>query len=194
MSDASTKSVGLRIAAWHRWLTGKAAAGPDAGEGSGDGQANIGALSDLRRCADGRDAMLTLAFGRLVATVHPAAATAGTSELSPEEIAALGRTALIMSRVERCGSGPPHAGYIPRMMAATAQGRAAPAVGPVRAAVLFAAPDADEACRCLLSLLPLLEDAILDPGRVYAAMRWWDSEKRRWAMDYHVMTAASAAA
>ena len=184
-----------RIAEWHRWLTGRTVAadeGPD--DRQADGTGNTGALADLRRCVDARDVMLTYAFGRLIVSMHPTAVVVGTSDLHPDDISALARTALILSRVDRCGFAAPHFGKVPWLMASAVGERKTSCVSLVRASVLFSAPDADEACRCLLGLLPLLQGGSpkLDPGDVHFAMRWWDKARRSWAMDYYAMAPRDA--
>lgn len=192
MSDNMQRQVGRRIASWHRWLTGRSATEEDDASKQKKFIGNIGALSDLRRCADARETMLTLGFGRLVAFVYPDAVVAGASSLHPDDISALARTALIMSRVDRCRSHAPDFGRIPRLMSAQVKNRGMPCVSFIRAAGLFSAPDAEEACRYLIGLLPLLSEGKpeLDPGHIYQAMRWWDDTRRGWAMDYHTFSAA----
>lgn len=190
MSDTKRRDFGRPIATWHRWLTGRSPLDEDDSSAEKKLAGNLRALSDLRRCTDARDAMLTIGFGRLVAFVHPAAAAMGATTLHPDEISALARTALIMSRVTRCRFQAPDFGRIPQMMSAQVKNRNMPCVSTNRAAVLFSAPDANEACRNILSILPLLRDGMpeLDPGHIYQAMRWWDDTRRRWAMDYHAFT------
>lgn len=184
MSGRTTKrtTIGDRIAVWHGWLRGTA---PES-EGGEARKGNAAALAELRRCSDTREVMLTWPFGRLVRMAFLRVADGGIEAVGGD-IAALARTALIMSRVRRAGAEPPTLGRVPRLMAQVAEGSRMPAVGRVRANVLFSSPDADEACRSLLSILPLLGggEPTLNAGHVHRAMRRWDNAKTDWAMDYY---------
>lgn len=181
MTDKSGPTrIGSRIAEWHLWLRGGEV--PDKG-GRKDGGA---ALAELRRCSDTREVMLTWPFGRLLRMAFPQVA-GGIKAVRGDDIAALARTALIMSRVGRCGAEPPTLGRVPRLMAQVAEGSRAAAVGRVRANVLLSAPDPDEACRSLLSVVPMLSggEPTIEPGHLYRAMRRWDETRVEWAMEYY---------
>lgn len=186
MSEREKTSLGHvreTITQWHGWLRGTVSEdGSDAPR-----KGNTAALAELRRCADARDVMLTWPFGRLVRLAFPAVEFSGVESLSRDDIAALAHTALIMSCAERAGAKPPTFGRVPRLMAQIPEGGRAPVVGRVRANVLLSSPDADEACRSILSVMPLLGDGkpTLDPGHLYHAMRRWDHVKTDWAMDYY---------
>jgi CRISPR type I-E-associated protein CasB/Cse2 len=183
VSERMTKGAesGRLIAEWHAWLRGTGSEDGDPRKG------NAAALAELRRCSDAREVMLTWPFGRLVRMVFPQVAGGGIETVHRDDIAALARTALIMSRVGRVGAEPLTLGRVPRLMAQTAEGSRVPAVGRVRANVLLSSPDPDEACRSLLSVLPLLGggEPTLDAGHVYRAMRRWNDVKTDWAMEYY---------
>ena len=185
MSEQTRTSLGdiaARISEWHSWLRG---AGSD-DQGGKARKRNTAALADLRRCSDTRDVMLTWPFGRLVRMAFPEVAERSVRDaVSAADIAALARTALLMSRASRVTTGPK--GRVPRLMAEIPEGSRIPAVGRGRANILLSSPDPDEACRSLLSLMPLLGggEPALDPGDLYRAMRWWDGTKTDWAMNYY---------
>lgn len=178
-----TAAIGRAIADWHFWLRG---ANLDE-DGGGGRKANTAALAELRRCTDAREVMLTWPFGRLVRMAFPQTQRDGVAAVTRHEIEALARAALVISRARET-SGDAARSSVPRLMAAVPEGGNHPAVGRVRANVLLSAPDAEEACRSLLSVLPLLGDGepALDPMQIYRAMRSWDRVRVDWAMEYHV--------
>jgi len=182
LSDTAPRrgEIGRRINEWHAWLRGSQAEGKER-------KANAAALAEIRRCATPGEVMLTWPFGRLLRMAFPQVATAGVEAVQGKDIEALARTALVMSRASRSGAEPPTQGRVPRLMAQIPEGGRAPAVGRVRANILLASPDEDEACRTLLSLLPLLGggEPVLDAGHVLRAMRRWDEAKTDWAMEYY---------
>jgi len=130
--------------------------------------------------------MLTWPFGRLVRFTFPEVVERSVKDVvDAADIAALARTALLMSRAGRAATGPD--GRVARLMAQVPEGGGVPAVSRARANILLSSPDADEACRALLSLLPMLGggEPTLDPADLYRAMRWWDDAKTDWAMNYY---------
>lgn len=180
-----TGAIGQAISEWHDWLRGTE---PDK-DGAGTRKANAAALAELRRCTDAREVMMTWPFGRLVRRAFPQTERDGVTDDLRHDIEALAHTALIMSRAKEAGGvALPNRGRVPRLMAEVPEGGQHPAVGRVLANVLLSAPDAEEACRSLLSILPLLGggEPVLDPVQLYRAMRWWDRVRVDWAMDYHV--------
>jgi CRISPR type I-E-associated protein CasB/Cse2 len=146
-------------------------------------EADRGARAELRRCRGPLDMMLVRPFGELLAAMHPAAVASpgGPTGVDPWQIAALARTATVLCRA---AAVDPEVG-VAEAMAEEVRGRTV--VSPLRADALFRCPDADEACRILVSLQGLF--GACDPADLHGAMSNWDRKRRDWAMAFNLAVA-----
>jgi CRISPR type I-E-associated protein CasB/Cse2 len=182
MSHASRFNKG-GIARWHGRLTGMK---PDAPEkdSNPDDVSDVppqrGDRAELKRAQTSGDVMLSPSFATLTAFCYPSLLDDGNNlqGVTPDEIATLARTAMILAHVDRCTIGRSPA-------EAFAEGIDRPAVSIQRITNLLRTEDVEDSARQIRMMMPMISGGI-DPVRLHNGLSWWEDARKEWALAYYL--------